>query len=140
MLGPLHSRDTNAAVTFNRIVTAHPELVRAAEIASDVFHPNVFRAVLTVVYLIRGRRRHATWLVVTAFGGAALGAALKGVVGRARRSLPDPVATAPGLSFPSGHALGATIGCCLLLLITLRYLLRTGRIAAPPSAIRDRPT
>jgi undecaprenyl-diphosphatase len=34
------------------------------------------------------------------------------------------------LSFPSGHALGASIGCCLLLLITLRFLSRGGRVAA----------
>jgi undecaprenyl-diphosphatase len=44
--------------------------------------------------------------------------------------LPDPVSAAPGLSFPSGHALGASIGCCLLLLISLRFLSRRGRVAA----------
>ena len=63
-------------------------------------------------------------------GGAALGLALKVIVGRARPVLPDPVSTAPGMSFPSGHALGASIGCCLLLLLTLRFLPRRGRIAA----------
>ena len=44
--------------------------------------------------------------------------------------LADPLSTAPGRSFPSGHALGATIGCCLLLLIALRFLPRGGRVAA----------
>jgi undecaprenyl-diphosphatase len=39
------------------------------------------------------------------------------------------------LSFPSGHALGASIGCCLLLLITLRFLPRRGRIAAVIAAV-----
>ena len=34
------------------------------------------------------------------------------------------------MSFPSGHALGASTGCCLLLLIALRFLSRGGRIAA----------
>ena len=38
------------------------------------------------------------------------------------------------MSFPSGHALGASIGCCLLLLITLRFLPRGGRIAAVTAA------
>ena len=87
--------------------------------------PTYFASALTViavVYVIHGERHHATWLVVTVFGGAALGFALKEIVGRARPVLPDPVSTAPGLSFPSGHALGASIGCCLLLLITLRFL------------------
>ena len=130
---PLRRLDTGAAETFNRIDTAQPGLTRAAEIVSDVFDPNVFRVALTVIalaYLIHGERHHATWLVVTVFGGAALGFALKQIVGRARPVLPDPVSTAPGMSFPSGHALGASIGCCLLLLITLRFLSRAGRVAA----------
>jgi undecaprenyl-diphosphatase len=131
--GPLRSLDTAAAETFNRIDADQPEMVRAAEVVSNVFDPNVFRVALTVVavvYVIHGERHHATWLVVTVFGGAALGFALKEIVGRARPVLPDPVSAAPGLSFPSGHALGASIGCCLLLLITLRFLPRRGRIAA----------
>ncbi|HJT92459.1 MAG TPA: phosphatase PAP2 family protein [Mycobacterium sp.] len=130
---PLRGLDTGTAETFNRIDAAHPELVSAAEVVSDVFDPNVFRVALTViavVYVIHGERHHATWLLVTVFGGAGLGLALKEIVGRARPVLPDPVSTAPGLSFPSGHALGASIGCCLLLLITLRFLSRRGRVAA----------
>ena len=136
--GPLHDLDTTAAETFNRINVDAPEMVKAAEVVSDVFDPNMFRVVLTVialVYLVQGDRHHATWLAVTVFGGAALGFALKEIVGRARPVLPDPVATAPGLSFPSGHALGASIGCCLLLLITLRFLRRRGRVAAVVLAV-----
>ena len=130
---PLRDLDASTAEALNRIGTAHPELVKTAEVVSDVFDPNVFRVALTLialVYLINGERHHATWLVVTVFGGAALGFALKVIVGRARPVLPDPVSTAPGMSFPSGHALGASIGCCLLLLIALRFLPRGGRVAA----------
>jgi undecaprenyl-diphosphatase len=130
---PLRNLDAGAAEALNRIGTDHPELVKSAEVVSDVFDPNVFRVALTVialVYLIRGERHHATWLVVTVFGGAALGFVLKEIVGRTRPELPDPVSTAPGMSFPSGHALGASIGCCLLLLIALRFLPRGGRVAA----------
>jgi membrane-associated phospholipid phosphatase len=136
--GPLRRLDTAAAETFNQIDADRPELVKAAEVVSDVFDPNVFRiglTVIAVVYVIHGERHHATWLVVTVFGGAALGFALKEIVGRARPVLPDPVAAAPGLSFPSGHALGASIGCSLLLLITLRFLPRRGRIAAVIAAV-----
>ena len=134
---PLRGLDTGVADMFNRIDADHPELVRAAEAVSEAFDPNVFRVVLALValvYLIRGERHHATWLVVTVFGGAGLGFALKEIVGRARPALPDPVSAAPGLSFPSGHALGATIGCCLLLLVTLRFLGRRGRVAAAVAA------
>lgn len=135
---PLHTLDTGTAQAFRRIDESHPELVRAAEIISRVFDPNVFRAALTVValvYLVRGERRHATWLLVTVFGGAGLGFVLKLIVGRARPVLPDPVSAAPGLSFPSGHALGASIGCCLFLLLGLRFLSRRGRIAAVAAAV-----
>jgi membrane-associated phospholipid phosphatase len=135
---PLRSLDTGTAQTFRRIDATHPELVRSAEVISRVFDPNVFRVALTVValvYLARGERRHATWLLVTVFGGAGLGFVLKLIVGRARPVLPDPVSAAPGLSFPSGHALGASIGCCLFLLLGLRFLSRRGRIAAVSLAV-----
>jgi membrane-associated phospholipid phosphatase len=134
---PLHHLDVGAAETFNGINVDHPELVRTAEIVSDIFDPNVFRVALTfvaLVYLVRGERHHATWIVVTVFGGAALGFALKEIVGRARPVLPDPVSTAPGLSFPSGHALGASIGCSLILLLILRFLSKRGRVAAVVAA------
>ncbi|MHC9293178.1 phosphatase PAP2 family protein [Mycobacterium sp. LTG2003] len=130
---PLRNLDADTAETLNRIGVENPGLVKSAEVVSDVFDPNVFRvalAAIALVYLIRGERHHAIWLVVAVFGGAALGLALKEIVGRARPILPDPVSTAPGMSFPSGHALGASIGCCLLLLITLRFLPRGGRVAA----------
>jgi membrane-associated phospholipid phosphatase len=132
-LGPLHGIDAGVAHLFRRYDTTHPDLVRTAEVISRALDPNVFRVALTivaVVYLFRGERRHAAWLLVTVFGGAALGLALKAAVDRARPVLPNPVATAPGMSFPSGHALNASIGCCLLLLLVLRFLPRRGRIAA----------
>jgi membrane-associated phospholipid phosphatase len=134
---PLHNLDVATAEALNRIGADNPELVKSAEVVSDVFDPNVFRVALTVialVYLINGERHHAIWLVVTVFGGAALGFALKEIVGRARPVLQDPLSTAPGMSFPSGHALGASIGCCLLLLIALRFLPRGGRVAAVVAA------
>ncbi|MDT5091434.1 MAG: hypothetical protein QOH60_797 [Mycobacterium sp.] len=136
--GPLRRLDTAAAEAFNQIDSDRPELAKTAEVVSDVFDPNVFRVVLTViavVYVVNGERRHAAWLVTTVFGGAALGFALKEIVGRARPVLPDPVSSAPGSSFPSGHALGATVGCCLLLLISLRFLSRRGRVAAVIAAV-----
>ena len=134
----MRNLDAGTAAALNQFGTDHLELVKSAEVLSDVFDPNVFRVALTliaVVYLIHGERHHARWLVVTVFGGAVLGLALKEIIGRARPVLPDPVATAPGMSFPSGHAVGASTGCCLLLLIALRFLSRGGRVAAVIAAV-----
>lgn len=134
---PLRALDAGAADAFHRLDADHPRLAQTAEIVSDTLDPNVFRVGLTlvaVVYLVNGERHHAAWLMTTVFGGAGLGVALKEIVGRARPVLPDPVSRAPGMSFPSGHALGATIGCCLLLLLVLRFLPRGGRIAAVMAA------
>ena len=56
---PLRDLDAGTAETFNRIDAAHPELVKAAEVVSDVFDPNVFRVALTLIalaYLIHGEK------------------------------------------------------------------------------------
>lgn len=130
---PLRHVDIGTAEAFRRLDGSHPGLVTTAETLSRVFDPNVFRVLLTLIaaaYLVRGERRHAVWLLTTVWGGAALGLALKVVVGRARPVLPEPVSSAPGMSFPSGHALGASIGCSVLLLLILRFLSPRGRIVA----------
>jgi undecaprenyl-diphosphatase len=64
--------------------------------------------------------------------GGVLGVLLKDVVGRTRPHLPDPVSHAPGASFPSGHALTATLGCGILLLALLPLL---GRFALMWAAV-----
>ena len=87
--------------------------------------------VAMIGYDFMGRAHSNAWRQVGRFfQDAPFDPVLKVVVGRARPVLPEPVAAAPGLSFPSGHALGATIGCCLFLLMGLRYLSRRGRIVA----------
>ena len=88
---PLRDLDSNAAQAAQRLDGSHPGLVRTAETVSNVFDPNVFRVVLGLIalmYLVRGERRHAVWLLVTVFGGAALGVVLKTLVGRAVRRYP----------------------------------------------------
>jgi membrane-associated phospholipid phosphatase len=72
-------------------------------------------------------RRLALWTLVTVWGAALLGLLLKVLVGRARPDLIDAVATAPGRSFPSGHALTSTVGCAVLLLLVSPLLRRPWR-------------
>ncbi|HVE30718.1 MAG TPA: phosphatase PAP2 family protein, partial [Mycobacteriales bacterium] len=52
-----------------------------------------------------------------------------------RPDLVDAVATAPGRSFPSGHALTSTVGCAVLLLLVTPLLRRRRRVVAIAAAI-----
>lgn len=122
---PLRRLDSAAATGANDLARDQQWLVPLMEGISDVFDPWSFRAaavVVGVLLLVRGRRRLAAWLLVTVLAGGLVVAALKEIVGRARPALPDPVSSAPGLSFPSGHAFGATVGALVALLLALPLL------------------
>jgi undecaprenyl-diphosphatase len=67
----------------------------------------------------RGHLRLAIFLVVTALGGGLLDTVVKEAVDRPRPSLVDPVATAYGKSFPSGHAMSSTFVYGALVLVFL---------------------
>lgn len=77
-----------------------------------------------------GRRRSATFVVVTAAVGGLLNWTVKLSVGRARPSFLEPVATAAGRSFPSGHAMSSTVVYGALALVALPLVRGRGRRAA----------
>jgi membrane-associated phospholipid phosphatase len=97
-------------------------------------HPWVFRlavAALAVVLFVRGARRLAWWAAITMTTGSVLGLVLKLLLARSRPSFDLPLATAPGYSFPSGHALNSTVGVLVVVLIVLPALSsRRARAAA----------
>jgi membrane-associated phospholipid phosphatase len=66
--------------------------------------------------------RLALFVVVTTQGSSLLNGLVKLAVDRARPVLPDPVAHASGLSFPSGHAQSAMVSYSVLLLVFLPVL------------------
>lgn len=130
---PLIRLDTTVADWLHAYALRNDRLVTSLEVVSNVFDPLVFRLVATglAVWLLRaGRRRLAAWTLVTTWGSALLGAGLKLVVDRARPDLLDAVSTAPGRSFPSGHALGSMVGCGVLLLLLGPLLSRAWRVVA----------
>jgi membrane-associated phospholipid phosphatase len=93
-------------------VLARPTLEEALRVGSVVLHPRVMWVVVGATAIVlwrRGRRRHAIWAVVTAAVGGGLDTPLKELIARTRPVFADPVATAPGYSFPSGHALNTMI-------------------------------
>jgi membrane-associated phospholipid phosphatase len=82
----------------------------------------VFAAV--AAWLVLGPRlpRLAVFVLVTVAGSAILNGLVKATVDRARPVLPDPVAHAAGLSFPSGHAQSAMVAYSVLVLVFLPML------------------
>ncbi|SDQ04173.1 phosphatase PAP2 family protein [Quadrisphaera sp. DSM 44207] len=125
--------DGAVAAGFNAWALTRPGAVVALEVLAVVAHPWTFRlAVLAVAVALwrRGRRRAATWAVTTTTVGSVLNVVLKEAVERARPAFADPVAAAPGYSFPSGHAQTSMLGAAVLLAVLLPALGRRARALA----------
>jgi membrane-associated phospholipid phosphatase len=120
---PLREIDTGAADRLHHVALHHHGWTRVlAFVSNRVLGPTTLRiavALLTVWLLHRRAWRLAAWSAVTAGAGALTGMLVKAVVERARPALPDPVAHAPGYSFPSGHAMTATTSFAVFLLVLL---------------------
>lgn len=104
--------DAGVETAVHSYVVARPALAEALRVGSVLLHPRAMWVVVGVTAVAlwrRGRRRQATWAVVTVAVGAGIDTPLKILVGRARPVFDDPVAFAPGGSFPSGHALNTMI-------------------------------
>ncbi|HWU06046.1 MAG TPA: phosphatase PAP2 family protein [Streptomyces sp.] len=128
---PLRRLDAGAARWLNRTALDHPAWTGTLRFFSDVvWDPVTLRAavaVLTLWLVHRRAWRLAAWAAVTAVGGGLTGLLVKVVVERARPELPDPVAHAPGFSFPSGHAMTAMTSFAILLLVLLPMVRRGAR-------------
>ncbi|MET7680803.1 phosphatase PAP2 family protein [Streptomyces sp. NPDC005423] len=128
---PLRRLDVGAARRLHATALGHPAWTDTLRFLSDrVWDPTTLRtvvALLTGWLLYRRAWRLAAWSAVTAVAGGLIGLLVKMVVERARPSLVDPVAHAPGFSFPSGHAMTATTSFAILLLVLLPMVPRAVR-------------
>ncbi len=116
----LEHADQAVADAFHAQVVPRPWLAGAFEVLADVTDPNVWRAaalVIAVVLWRRGRRRLVAWLAVTMAVGGLLGPLLKTLVARSRPAFDDPVTTASGYSFPSGHALNSMLFAAVIIVL-----------------------
>ncbi len=123
--GRLVRLDSSAARALHDWVRGSPALVTVLKVLSFFGSPEWFYVVVALAAVLvwrRGRGRLAVFLVATTLGGGLLDTVVKVVVSRPRPSLLDPVATAHGKSFPSGHAMSSTIGYGALLLVFLPVL------------------
>lgn len=124
---PLRHLDQSVADNLHIQALAHPAWTRAMLWVSTIGSPTVMRvgsAVLAIVLWVRGARRLASWVAATMIGGALIDVLLKTVIGRARPVFAHPVVTAPGFSFPSGHAFTSALAVGVVLLCILPLLHR----------------
>jgi undecaprenyl-diphosphatase len=130
---PLQRLDRGVADGLNGLVAPHPPVVTVLQAIAD-FGGRPFMlwlvTIAVVLLLIRRRTRLAVYLVVTGVGALLLDPSLKTLVGRLRPVVDVQVATAPGNSFPSGHALGSMVAYGALLLVFLPAVAPRWRKAA----------
>ncbi|MEV6595742.1 phosphatase PAP2 family protein [Actinoplanes sp. NPDC051346] len=120
--GPLQRLDSGVADGLNRLVSTRPAVVDALEFVARAGGRPIMMWLVTiavVAMLIRRRFRLAIYLVVTGVGALLMDPSLKALIARLRPVVDIPVASAPGNSFPSGHALGSMIVYGALLLVFL---------------------
>jgi undecaprenyl-diphosphatase len=129
--GALVRLDTSAARNLHDWVRGSPGVVRGLKILTFFGSPVWFYVIVVpAAFWVwrRGRQRLGVFLLVTTVGGGVLDTVVKVVVDRDRPSLVDPVATAHGQSFPSGHAMSSVIAYGALLLVFLPVIGRRYRV------------
>ena len=107
---PLLEADLDVSAAAERGVDGSSLLLRTAQGVTLLGEPvliTVAAAVLALLLWRRGSGRLAAYVVVARIGAIVLSQGLKLAVDRARPVFDEPVATALGASFPSGHALGS---------------------------------
>jgi undecaprenyl-diphosphatase len=122
---PLLDVDEGARDELHSVAVGHAWLVSALKVLSAIGSAWVYVPLFALVALWlvrRGLPRLALFVVVTVAGSSALNTLVKLAVDRARPVLPDPVAHASGMSFPSGHAQSAVVAVSVLLLVFMPSL------------------
>ena len=117
---------------LHRYDEAHPGFVTTMKAVTYSGSSLVWIVVLSLVglwLLYRHRYRLAAFLTVTAVGSSLLNEAIKAAVGRARPVLVNPIATAAGKSFPSGHTQAAMVGYGILVLFVWPVAARRWRFS-----------
>lgn len=131
--GPLVKVDTWAANNLHELVRHSRVVIFVLEAISFLGSPLWFYVVcipLGIVLLRRGRRRLVAFLFTTTVVGGLVDTVIKNVVNRDRPSLKNPIATAFGHSFPSGHSMMSLVTYGALVLIFLPVIPKSRRTLA----------
>ena len=81
---------------------------------------SAYAALLVILWLIRRELATAAGVATIVYGGVALNIAFKHLVRRGRPVLEGPLMQLPTYSFPSGHAVAATVFGGLMVMMMLR--------------------
>ena len=131
--GPLTGFDEDGAQWLNDRLAGHDQVIWVLKAISFTGKPIflVFALGLPGAWVLhRGGRKLALFLAVTALGGGLVDTIVKIVVGRPRPEVDEPILTAFGNSFPSGHSMQAVVCYGALLLVFLPLLEGRRRTAA----------
>jgi undecaprenyl-diphosphatase len=131
--GPLTGLDEDGAQWLNDRLHHHDLAITVLKGISFTGKPIflLFAVGLPGAWILRhGGRKLALFLAVTCIGGGIIDTIVKVVVGRPRPQVKDPIITAFGNSFPSGHSMQAVVCYGALLLVFLPMLDGRRRVAA----------
>ena len=120
--GPLTRMDTSAANWLHDYVRGSDLTVHALQVISFFGSPIWFYCLVGPIVLLllrKGDTKVAMYLAATMLLGGVVDSVVKILVDRPRPSLIDPVATAHGQSFPSGHSMTSMVGYGVLLIVFL---------------------
>ncbi|MFI5618810.1 phosphatase PAP2 family protein [Streptomyces sp. NPDC051567] len=116
---PLLSYDGHVVRELHGYAVGHPGVTHLMRVLTDwPWDPWAMRALAAVacVWLwLRGDRERAVRVALATLLAAAVSQGMKALVGRERPVWQDPVDSAHFASYPSGHALTATVVCGLML-------------------------
>jgi membrane-associated phospholipid phosphatase len=134
--GPIVSLDGAVAVWLHSHATGFAtDVLRAVTQLGGATVLLAVTIVAALVLLLKRRIAHAALMGAALVGGEGLNMALKAAFERPRPSFSEPLATAAGYSFPSGHAMVAlTVYGALAFVTATRVKSRRAQVLIPVAA------
>ncbi|MDM7854519.1 phosphatase PAP2 family protein [Cellulomonas alba] len=137
---PLASLDQHAVAAGSTFAAAHPALLRALVDWQWVFLPTHVVGLGVVGALVfwwrTGQATRAWWAIATMLAAWGLSNVVKELARRARPVIEQPVETARGYSFPSGHAANtAAVTTTLVVMVWPLLRSRASKVAAVAGAV-----
>ena len=120
---PSADEDRNLESAAHQLVLVDPRLLGAARVVTTAGSPeamDVLAVLLVIGLLARRRVRAAGYVAAVRLIELAVETTIKDLVARPRPQWSDPVATATGYSFPSGHAAGSAAMLTTIVVLVAR--------------------